>query len=101
MKADKTFERNDLEIDRDIQLSEDNPQVIVAYVELWCNVKEKFNVEIGEGATMDMYAFFNPFEDSLQLKCVIKPNLDTDEYWTIDYNGKPEDKELIKQLITE
>ena len=40
MKKDKEFEREDLAVDRDIQLDSDNKQQIVAYLETLFDVNE-------------------------------------------------------------
>ena len=50
MKENNELERIDIEVDRDIQIDDDNPQQINAYLELWCNVKKKFQVNLNRFA---------------------------------------------------
>ena len=99
MKENNELERIDIEVDRHIQVDDDNPQQINAYLELWCNVKKKFHTELGENSLLDMYAFYNPFEDTLKLECII----DNGETKGEDFEYEPNEDEakLIKEMITE
>ncbi len=67
MKKDKEFEREDLAVDRDIQLDSDNKQQIVAYLETLFDVNEKFNLQLDSeaGEWVNMYGIYNPLSDFL------------------------------------
>lgn len=101
MKENKEFERNDLEVGDDIQIDDNDPHCILAAIEIWCKVKTKFNVTFRENTTLDMYALYNPFADTLQLNCALNhddpehPN----EYFT--YTPSADEETLIKSMISE
>ena len=69
MKKDKEFEREDLAVDRDIQLDSDNKQQNVAYLETLFDVNEKFNLQLDSEASewVNMYGIYNPLSDFLTL----------------------------------
>ncbi len=101
MKENKEFEKNDLEIDRDIQIDDDDPHRILAFVEVWCKVKEKFDVTLYENSVLDMYALYNPFDDTLELKCVVDHDDEDIENDRFDYEPTEGEAKLIKDMITE
>lgn len=60
MKKNMEFEREDLVVDRDIQLDSDNKQQIVAYLETLFDVNEKFNLQLDSeaGEWVNMYGIY-------------------------------------------
>ncbi len=95
------LERNDIEIDRELQVAYDNPYQIEAYLELWCNVREKFNIDFKEDELLDMYAFYNPFDDTVKSECIITYGDERGTKTTFDYEPTDAEKQLIKEMITE
>ncbi len=101
MKENNDFERNDLEIEWDMQIDDDDPHKIIAYVEIWCDIKRKFGLSLEENAVLDMYAAYNPFDDTLKLDCVIDYDDDDIENERFEYVPTDNEKQLIKDMIAE
>ena len=102
MKENKELERNDLAVDRDMQIDADVGQEIIAYLETWFDVDEKFGVHTADNDStwLNMYARYNPFEDTLCIECEI----DTDDSSTnryFDYEPTASEAQLIKDMITQ
>ena len=58
--------RNDMAIDNDMQVDGDVGQEILAYVETWFDAEKKSHVDTSADDTwLNMYARYNPFEDTL------------------------------------
>ena len=100
MKKNKEFERKDICVSSDIEISDDNPHEIIAYLETRFDVDKKFGLNINDedGTWLNMYAFFNPFEDTLRIQCIISRD-DSEE--TFDYTTTQTESEIIKDLIEE
>ena len=99
MKHDLQLEKKDIAIDGDIQLSDDNPQEITAYIETWFDVDKKFMVDTtDDGTWVNMYGKYNPFVDSLEIECVISSDNDSQCF---KYNPTKQESDLIKQMITD
>lgn len=58
MKENKELERNDLAVDRDMQIDADVGQEILAYLETWFDVDKKFGVHTADNDStwLNMYA---------------------------------------------
>ena len=67
MKENMEFERDDMYVDRDIQLDSENKQQIVAYLETLFDVNKKFNLQLDSEASewVNMYGIYNPLSDFL------------------------------------
>ena len=100
MKKDKEFEREDLAVDRDIQLDSDNKQQIVAYLETLFDVNEKFNLQLDSeaGEWVNMYGIYNPLSDFLTVECVISKDNSSESFF---YTPTTAESALIKELIAE
>lgn len=99
MKDNLQLEKKDIAIDGDIQLDDNNPQEITAYIETWFDVDKKFMVDTtDDGAWVNMYGKYNPFIDTLEIECVLSSDNDSQCF---KYNPTREESDLIKQMITD
>ena len=99
MKDNLQLEKKDIVIDGDIQVNDDNPQGITAYIETWFDVDKKFMVDTTDDSTwVNMYGKYNPFIDSLEIECVISSDNDSQCF---KYNPTKQESDLIKQMITD
>ena len=57
MKENKELERNDIAIDRDMEVDYDIGQEIMVYIETWFDVDKKFGLNIADedGTWLNMY----------------------------------------------
>ena len=99
MKDNLQLEKKDIVIDGDIQVNDDNPQEITAYIETWFDVDKKFMVDTTDDSTwVNMYGKYNPFIDSLEIECVISSDNDSQCF---KYNPTKQESDLIKQMIAD
>ena len=100
MKVNTELERKDMVIDRDMEVDCDEGTQITAYIETWFDVDKKFmmHTDADEGTWLNMYAKYNPFEDTLRIECVISRD-DGDQYF--DYSPTKAESDLIKEMIAE
>lgn len=100
MKENNEWERNDLAIDRDMEVDCGIGQEIMVYIETWFDVDKKFRLNIADedGTWMNMYGKYNPFKDSLRIECEISRD-DGSEYF--DYTPTEAESALIKDMIAE
>lgn len=102
MKDNKELERKDLAVDADMQVDEDIGHEILAYLETWFDVDKKFNIHTAEddGTWLNMYARYNPFEDTLRIECEIDTD-DSNPNQYFDYEPSAGEEQLIKDMITQ
>ena len=100
MNQNGEFTKEDLDVDRDIQIDDDNSHVIIAFFECWFDADEKFNLDISseEDTWLNMYGQFNPYEDTLEITCAIDRE-DGNSYF--DYIPTIAEEQLMKDLITQ
>lgn len=100
MKENKELERNDIAIDRDMEVDYDIGQEIMVYIETWFDVDKKFGLNIADedGTWLNMYGKYDPFEDSLRIECEISRD-NGSEYF--DYTPTDAESALIKNMIAE
>ena len=100
MKENKELERNDIAIDRDMEVDYDIGQEIMVYIETWFDVDKKFGLNIADedGTWLNMYGKYDPFEDSLRIECEISRD-NGNEYF--DYTPTDTESALIKDMIAE
>lgn len=100
MKENKELERNDIAIDRDMEVDYDIGQEIMVYIETWFDVDKKFGLNIADedGTWLNMYGKNDPFEDSLRIECEISRD-NGSEYF--DYTPTDAESALIKDMIAE
>lgn len=101
MKENKELERSDIAIDRDLQISDNSDQEIVAYLETWFDVDRKFGTHTADddNSWVNLYAAYNPFTDSLMVGYEIDHEVEPSEWF--DYDPTNAEAQLIKDLITE
>ena len=91
--------REDIAVDPDMQVDGDVGQEILAYIETWFDVDEKFHVDTSDDDTwLNMYARYNPFTDSLNITCEISSDSGSDWF---DYEPTIAETTIIKELITQ
>lgn len=100
MKVDNELERKDMVIDSDMEIDCDEGRQITVYIETWFDTDKKFMVhtDADEGSWLNMYARYNPFEDTLNIECVISRE-DGDQ--DFEYNPTRAESDLIKEMIIE
>ena len=66
MKENKELERNDIAIDRDMEVDYDIGQEIMVYIETWFDVDKKFGLNIADedGTWLNMYGKYDPFTEA-------------------------------------
>lgn len=97
MKDNLQLEKKDIAIDADIQVNDENPYEITAYIETWFDIDKKFMVDTtDDGTWVNMYGKYNPFDDTLEIECVISSDNDSQCF---KYNPTREESDLIKQMI--
>lgn len=100
MTEKNEFERKDIIVDRDMDVDCENATEITAYLETWFDVDKKFgtNTKDDDDVWLNVYAKYNPFNDTLRIECEIdKPK--GSEYF--DYTPTEAEKKLIKDMIAE
>ena len=100
MTEKNEFERKDIVVDRDMDVDCENATEITAYLETWFDVDKKFgiNTKSDDDVWLNMYAKYNPFDDTLRIECEIdKPK--GSEYF--DYTPTEAEEKLIKDMIAE
>lgn len=100
MTEKNEFERKDIIVDRDMDVDCENVTEITAYLETWFDVDKKFgtNTKDNDDVWLNMYAKYNPFDDTLRIECEIdKPK--GSEYF--DYTPTESEAKIIKDMIAE
>lgn len=99
MKANLEWEICDVEVDREIEVDDDNYQQLNLYIETWFDVDKKFGLNINDedGTWLNIWGIYNPFEDSLRLECQISRGDGNDEYF--DYVPTFGEAKLIKDKV--
>ncbi len=98
MNANGEFTKDDLAVDRDMEIDCDIGQEILVYFECWFDADRKFGIDTSENdAWLNMYGRFNPYEDTLTIECEIDRD-DGSSYF--DYFPTDAETQLMKDLIT-
>lgn len=99
MKENNELERKDIVIG-DMEVDCDEGTQITAYIETWFDVDKKFMVhtDADEGTWLNMYARFDPFEDSVKIECTVSSD---DGDHNFDYSPTKAEADLIKEMMTE
>ena len=98
MNANGEFTKDDLAVDRDMEIDCDIGQEILVYFECWFDADRKFGIDTSENdAWLNMYGRFNPYEDTLTIECEIDRD-DGSSYF--DYFPTDAEPQLMKDLIT-
>ena len=98
MNANGEFTKEDLAVDRDMEIDCDIGQEILVYFECWFDADLKFSIDTSENdAWLNMYGRYNPYEDTLTIECEIDRD-DGSSYF--DYFPTDAETQLMKDLIT-
>ena len=98
MNANGEFTKEDLAVDRDMEIDCDIGQEILVYFECWFDADRKFSIDTSENdAWLNMYGRYNPYEDTLTIECEIDCD-DGSSYF--DYFPTDAETQLMKDLIT-
>ena len=100
MKEHKVLEKSDLRVDAEMDVDCDIGQEITVYFESWFDVDKKFDIHINDedGAWLNLYGKYNPFQDMLRIECEISRD---DGSETFDYEPTAAEAQLIKDMIAE
>jgi hypothetical protein len=101
MKENLELERKDIRIDPELEVDDDNQKQINFMVDAFFDVDKKFNININdeEGTWLNIWGFYNPFDDELKIKCQISRDIDNDECFK--YAPTAEESKLIKDMVAE
>jgi len=98
MNANGEFTKDDLAVDRDMEIDCDIGQEILVYFECWFDADRKFGIDTSENdAWLNMYGRFNPYEDTLTIECEIDRDDGSSDF---DYFPTDAETQLMKDLIT-
>lgn len=100
MKDNNELTRDDIAIDRDMQIDCDEGHEILVYIETLFDVDEKFHIDTAsdDDTWLNMYGRYDSFEDSLRIECEISRS-DGSSYF--DYEPTLAEAQLIKDMIAE
>ena len=97
----KGFElkREHLAVDREMEVDDECNRHINFYLDCWFNVDEKFGININDKdeTWLNLYGFYNPFDDTLKLKGQISYD-DSSSDW-FDYEPTSAESQLIKEMV--
>lgn len=100
MTEKNEFERKDIVVDRDMDVDCENATEITAYLETWFDVDKKFGTSTkdDDDVWLNMYAKYNPFDDTLRIECEIDKPKGSECF---DYTPTEAEERLIKDMIAE
>ncbi len=100
MKDNLELEHSDIRVDSDMEVDCDIGQQITAYIETWFDAAKKFagHTDATDIDWINMYAKYNPFEDTLLIECEVNKG---DSITYFDYTPTPGEAQLIKDMIAE
>ena len=97
MLANGELTREDIALGSDMEVDGDIGQEILAYVETWFDVDRKFHIDTGDDDTwLNMYARWNPSEDTLFIDCEICRAKSSDSF---EYEPTIRESEIIEDMI--
>lgn len=99
MLANGEMTREDIAICSDMEIDGDIGQEILAYVETWFDVDQKFHIDTSSDDTwLNMYARWNPYADTLFIDCEINSDKDSDSF---EYEPTLREAAIIEEMITQ
>ena len=99
MLTNRDLTREDIAIDSNMEVDGDIRQEILAYVETWFDVDQKFHVDTSADDTwLNMYARWNPYVDTLFIDCEITSDKDSDSF---EYEPTLREAAIIEEMITQ
>lgn len=100
MKENMELTREDIEIESDIEISDDNPNELVAYVETWFDVDKKFGLQTRDepGVWLNMYAKYDVAEASLKIECIVSGEKEEKSF---EYEPTINEADMLREAIKE
>ncbi len=100
MKDNNELEITDIVVDDDIQIDSNDLRQIEVCLETWFDVDKKFGLGTNKNDDewVNLYAFYNPFEEKLSMKYLVESSKDVQEF---DYTPTDNEKNLITKMIAD
>lgn len=100
MTGNNELEKKDIVVCSDMEVDCDIGQQITVYLETWFDVDKKFgtNTLSDDDTWLNLYAKYNPFEDTLYIEYEISRSNGSEMH---DYKPTANEEKLIKDMITE
>lgn len=100
MKENGELTREDILVESDMEVSDDNENMIVAYVEAWFDVDRKFGIQTlhEDGTWVNIYAMYDVEKDSIKLQCVISKDKEQTDF---EYEPTKNEEQMLKDVIGE
>ena len=93
------LESDDIRVDYEMDVDCDIGQEITCYIEIWFDVDSKFHINTDDDDIwLNMYAKYNPFEDTLRVECEIDNGTDSQHFECVPTRAEAQ---LLKDKITE
>ncbi len=101
MVEKKEWERINIEIDREMEVDDENNHQINFYMETWFDVDKKFHLDINDedGTWLNMYGKYDPYADTLKIECEISREEGNNSFF--DYEPTDNETKLIKDMVRE
>ncbi len=98
MKENCELEKSDLEIEDDILIADDNPNVLCVYFATYFDVDKKFGLKTAErdDEWLNLYADYDTEQDSVRVYCTVEND---DKYRGFEYTPTENEASLIKEMI--
>ena len=100
MKENKELEKSDLEIEDDILIDDNNPNVLCVYFATYFDVDKKFGLSTAgrDDEWLNLYADYDTEHDSVRIHCTV---WNDDEFRDFEYTPTENEASLIKEMIVE
>lgn len=100
MNTIKEWTRNDLVVGQDLEIDDDGPNRIIAYIEIWFDVDEKFGTDTAgdDSKWVNLYAKYDVLSKNLIMEYIVSS--DTEEV-SYEYIPTPSENRLIAILLSE
>ena len=100
MKENKELEKSDLEIEDDILIDDNNPNVLCVYFATYFDVDKKFGLNTADrdDEWLNLYADYDTEHDSVRIHYTVSND---DAYGEYEYTPTESEAALIKEMICE
>ena len=100
MKENNELQASDIVVDRELQIDDDNPSVINAYLETWFDVDEKFGTKTADDddTWVNLYAKYNSATNDLCMEIIVDR---ADGSVSQDYVPTDEEKQMVVRMMEE
>ena len=99
MTEKNELEKDDLRVDPQVEVDDENPCQINFVLDAWFDVDRKFGIKTNgeEGTWLNLWGFYNPFENTLKIKGQISYDDGSSDWF--DYDSTSAESELIKDMV--